>query len=157
VRSIIMVDISAILLKKQEARRNNQLLKNEISRTRARLKKIEEDKLAAKLLQISIQKEKEEQEAIAAKIAFEEAELKRKTIKYFRLNKFNRKIADKECTTYFGDHEDINDAWIPHGEGKIIFGDEVQYQGNFNHGLLHGRAIYNFEDGSSWYCRPRSL
>ena len=142
--------LNQLLLWKHEAGVEASKLKAEIAKTRIRLERMEEDRRNKLSREMEIKKKLEEDDRNAREKAFREAEIIRKTKKYFELNKYYRKVPDADETMYFGDHRGVNNSWIPHGYGEYHVGDDIIFEGNFIDGVLHGNSVYHFEDGSLW-------
>ena len=97
--------------------------------------------------------EHEEERLAMEREKWEAAEIVRKTKKYWKLNEFSDEQDSIAMNpTYFGEHitDHKGDAWVPHGKGKFLVGDEPIIEGTYKKGYLHGNATHSFDDDSKW-------
>lgn len=73
-----------------------------------------------------------------------------KTHNFFDFNNLGDKKDPTGYPKYFGDTKGEYGTWIPEGEGEYEINHEITLKGQFIKGKLHGHAIGNFEDGSTW-------
>ena len=110
----------------------------------AEIRKLAEEKFLQENEHLRLQMEREK---------FEASEIIRKTKAYYKVSQYNN---DKEPIamnpTYFGEYitDERKDAWVPHGPGKFLVGDEVVKEGVYNKGYLHSQGLQVFEDDSRW-------
>lgn len=132
--------------KKDDMRRQLANEKAEKLRVReeARMKAEAEAKFLRENEHLRLQMEREK---------FEEAERIRKTKTYFRVSDYNNdKLSIAMNPTYYGEHitDKKSTAWVPHGPGQFLVGDEPIKDGTFKMGQMHGAGTQIFDDDSKW-------
>jgi hypothetical protein len=149
-----MPDLAAQLKKEQLDRDKADARRREVAQAKAELFRKKEE---ARLKKEAEEKFWRENEALRAKIEKEradEAERVRKTKTYFKLDPYSdTQFQIAMNPTYFGEHitdTQRKESWVPHGEGKFIYGDDYIIKGTYDKGFLHGHGHQIFEDESSY-------
>ncbi len=148
------MSLAAQIAKKNLTRAKKDDNMRELANTKAeKLRKVEEERMKREAEEKFL-RENEHLRVEMERKKFEESEIIRKTKSYYKVNIYNN--AQKESIamnpTYFGEYitDKKQDAWIPHGPGKFIYGDEVIKEGIYSHGDLHSKGLQVFEDDSRW-------
>ncbi len=147
---LIMVDLGLakrLAKEKKEKERQDAIRKEKAivkaealrKKEEARIKAEEEARFWAENEELRLEMEREK---------FEASEVVRKTKVYWKLNDYNNEKTQIAMNpTYFGEHitDHKNDAWVPHGPGKFLVGDEPIITGTYHKGYLHGQTTHEFE------------
>ena len=81
-----------------------------------------------------------------------QAELKRKTKDYWKLDHLGERVLlPPHFPSYFGEHIDGGrGSWVPHGRGQFLFDHRVFLEGEFQRGKIHGNGVLRLDDGRMW-------
>ena len=118
--------------------------KAELQRKKDEKRRQEEDREAA------LRAQAESDAAYQLELA-REAEIKRKTKDYWKLDHLNERVLlAPHFPGYYGEHLGDRGAWVPHGKGEFRHKHEVILEGTFRKGIIHGDGVLRLENGCIW-------